>query len=220
MAAFFRSSFPPAILDCSYSPERYALDRKLFFTAIRASIFGGKLTTHQVLGVTAILDQWDRSGVTDGRQLAYVLATAYHESAHTMEPVRETLATSDDQAIARLESAWKSGKLPWVKTPYWRKDASGKSWFGRGLVQLTFKSNYEKFGVADDPNKALDLATAAHILVTGSIEGTFSGAKLSDYINKSKADYVRARRIINGSDRAALVARYALQFEAAIKGAA
>ena len=137
-----------------------------------------------------------------------------------VEPVRETLATSDDQAIARLESAWKSGKLPWVKTPYWRKDASGKSWFGRGLVQLTFKSNYEKFGVADDPNKALDLATAAHILVTGSIEGTFSGAKLSDYINKSKADYVRARRIINGSDRAALVARYALQFEAAIKGAA
>jgi hypothetical protein len=47
------------------------LDRKKFFNAVRGSIFGGKLTTPQVIGTTAVLDEWERSGVTDARQLAY-----------------------------------------------------------------------------------------------------------------------------------------------------
>jgi len=47
------------------------MDRKRFFSAIRATVFGGRLTTAQVVGTTAVLDEWERSGVTDQRQLAY-----------------------------------------------------------------------------------------------------------------------------------------------------
>ena len=50
-------------------------------------------------------------------RLAYCLATCYHETGYRMQPVRETHATSDQQAINRLEHAWKSGRLSWVKKP-------------------------------------------------------------------------------------------------------
>jgi predicted chitinase len=67
--------------------------------------------------------------------------------SQTMQAVRETLATTDDGATNALEKAWEAGKLSWVKTPYWRKDAEGKSRFGRGLVQITRKANYQKLGL-------------------------------------------------------------------------
>ncbi len=57
-----------------------------------------------------------------------------------MQAVRETLATTDAGAIRALESSWMRGKLPWVNTTYWRKHPDGKSWFGRGLVQITHKA--------------------------------------------------------------------------------
>ena len=83
----------------------------------------------------AILDAWEaRPGGRDPRRLAYMLATAFHETAATMQPVRETLAESDASAAARLEHAWRAGRLGAVATPYWRADAEGKYWFGRGLV--------------------------------------------------------------------------------------
>ena len=74
-------------------------------------------------------------------QAAYCLATARHESAHTMKPVRETLAKTDAKAKEILTKAWKAGKLPWVKKDYW-----SDGWFGRGYVQLTHKANYERAG--------------------------------------------------------------------------
>jgi hypothetical protein len=43
--------------------------------------------------------------------------------------------------------------------------------------------------------------------------GAFTGKKLSDYISASKCDYTNARRIINGVDRADLIAGYAAKFE-------
>lgn len=151
-------------------------------------------------------------------QTAYVLATAYHETAHTMKPVRETLAASDKQAISRLEAAWKKGQLKWVKTPYWRE-----GWFGRGYVQLTHKANYElaarKLGIDFVSNPSLVMApeNAAKILVKGSLEGWFTGKKLADYITLHKSDFRGARRIINGTDKAALIAGYAEKYDALLK---
>ncbi len=115
------------------------MDRIAFFAALRRrerGVSGTSLKQGQVDGITAILDEAERRG-TRTNDLAYAMATVYHETSRTMQPVMETLADNVDTAIARLEKAWKAGKLKWVKTPYWRKDDNGKSWLGRGLVQLT-----------------------------------------------------------------------------------
>ena len=189
-----------------------------FFDAIRPA-FGGKLDAGQVQGLEILLTATD--GLPASHR-AYLLATAKHETAHTMQPVRETLAKSDDGAVKALEKAWKAGKLPWVKTPYWRKDREGKSWFGRGYVQLTHKANYQKAGtrmgidLVADPSAALSPMIAARILVQGCTEGWFTGKKLADYL---PGDYAGARRVVNGTDKADLIAGYAREFEAAIERA-
>jgi predicted chitinase len=203
------------------------MNRAAFYASVRArtsAVFGTSITASQVQGVEAVLDEAEKRG-TPLRQLAYILATAYHESAHTMQAVRETLAKTDDGAIRALEAAWKAGKLSWVKTPYWRKDADGKSWFGRGLVQITHKANYQKLGMligvdlVKDPSKALELSTAVQILFTGMELGSFTGKALADYVSDGRADYVGARRIVNGTDKAALIAGYAEAFEKALVAA-
>lgn len=200
------------------------MNRTAFFAGVRSrasGVFGTSLSQGQVDGIEAILDEAERRR-TPLRHLAYILATAYHESAHTMQAVRETLAKTDDGAIAALEKAWRASKLPWVKTPYWRKDADGKAWFGRGLVQLTHKANYQKMALilgvdlVGDPSKALELSTAVRILFEGMVLGSFTGRALADYIDDGKADYVGARRIVNGTDKAELIAGYASAFETAL----
>lgn len=187
-----------------------------FFAAMRP-VFGGSLTQDQVNGLLVILEAWKKVGSGKLRDLAYILATARHETANTMQPVRETLASTDAKAKERLTKTWKAGKLGQVKTDYW---SSG--FFGRGYVQLTHKANYEKAGkqlgidLVSDPAKAMIPEIAALILIRGMQEGWFTGKKLADYPN----DFVESRRIVNGTDRAALIAGYAYAFLAALETAA
>jgi predicted chitinase len=92
---------------------------------------------------------------------------------------------------------------------------------GRGYVQITGRANYARLGKmigrGDDLVRTPDLATnheiAYRIMSVGMRAGAFTGKKLSDYISASKCDYTNARRIINGVDRADLIAGYAAKFE-------
>lgn len=187
------------------------MNRAVFFDAIRP-LFGG-LSTDQVRGLEILLASVDGLPV---RHQAYVLATAFHETAATMQPVRETLAKTDAEAARRLERAWKAGKMPWVKTPYWRAD-NGKYWIGRGYVQLTHKVNYERAGkrmgvdLVADPSAAMSPMLAARIIVQGMSEGWFTGVKMSDC-----ATYRDMRKVVNGMDRADMIAGYAAKFETAL----
>lgn len=128
-------------------------------------------------------------------QLAYVLATAYHETAHTMKPVKEY-----------------GGETYLKKKKYY-------PYVGRGYVQITWDYNYKKasnkLGVDFIKNPALLLEPkyAVPILIDGMIEGWFTGKKLDDYITLSKSDYVNARRIINGVDKKELIAGYAKTYD-------
>lgn len=176
------------------------MNRKAFFDAIRRDPFGGTMKQSQVDGVTFILDAWDADPkLIDPRWLAYALATAYHETAQTMEPVREAFWMPD---------AWRQKHLRYY--PF----------YGRGYVQLTWRENYEKYGIADNPDAALEPARAAAIMFDGMTKGTFTGQKLADYFPPDgPADWHNARRIINGTDRAATIALYAKAFHGAILAA-
>ena len=187
------------------------MNLKTFYDNVRP-IFGGHLTEDQVEGIDTILDAFDRHGNNNPRHLAYILATAKHETAHTMQPVRETLAKTDAKAKEILTKSFNAGKLTWVKKDYW---SSG--FFGRGFVQITHKDNYEKAGrklgvnLVANPSKALDPDIAGAILVRGMLEGWFTGKSLSDF-----SDFTNMRRIVNGTDRAQIIAQYATLFYDAI----
>lgn len=171
-----------------------------FFDAVRHSLFGGTLSQSQVDGFNVIDAEWDKEGSGDHGQYVYVLATVFHECAKTMQPITEYGS-----------EAYLKGK------PYW-------PYIGRGFCQLTWRSNYakadEKLGLGNElvanPDKALEPDIAARVLVVGMEQGWFSGKKLSDYINDTSCDFVGARHIINGTDRAVLIAGYALKFHSAL----
>jgi predicted chitinase len=199
------------------------IDRTIFFAGLRHAVFGGRLSEGQVAGMEAVLTRFCARGWSDPRWLAYMLATAHHETAGTMQAVRETLAATDGEAVERLERAFRAGKLPTVKTPYWRPDDKGLSYYGRGLVQITHRENYAKMSrvtghdLVAEPDLALRLDVAATILVVGMSEGLFSGAKLADFFSGMTADWTGARRIVNGRDRAKAIAAKAQIFDAAIR---
>lgn len=199
------------------------INRRFFFDTIRRDLFNGRLRAGQIGGLSAILDRFcEVMPEGDDRWLAYMLATAFHETAGTMQPVRETLAPSDEKAIATLERAFAAGRLKSVKTPYWRPDEDGRSWLGRGLVQLTHRRNYEAMSVATGidllarPERAMEMEVSVTILFRGMIDGLFTGRRLIEFFVGDHEDWAGARRIINGTDRAMLVAGHAKAFYAAL----
>ncbi len=204
-----------------------AFDRKAFFDGIRQGPFPGKLTADQVKGTTAILDEWDRRGLTDLRWLADMLGTVKWETDHTMQPIREAggpayLKKMYDPLGSRPALAKRNGNT---------SPGDGVKYCGRGFVQLTWKNNYATMtyllhedGIDVDlvanPDLAMRPDVAAFILFEGMIRGSFTGRKLYDYFNDSKTDWINARKIINGTDRAAEIAAISKQFYADLQGAA
>tara|TARA_R110000803_G_scaffold29195_3_gene66853 strand:- start:724 stop:1458 length:735 start_codon:yes stop_codon:yes gene_type:complete len=137
-------------------------------------------------------------------QAAYVLATAWWETAHTIEPVKEAY--------------WVNNAEDWRK-----KNLRYYPWYGRGYVQLTWQRNYAHAGeelnldLTTNPDAVMRPEVSAKILVTGSLEGWFTGRKLGDYITLQKSDFKGARRVINGTDKAAKIAVVAKAYDAALK---
>ncbi|MBE2275782.1 MAG: hypothetical protein IAE87_05735 [Rhodobacteraceae bacterium] len=168
-----------------------------FLAAIRP-LFGGRIAEAQIDGLTRLLAATAGLPVS---QSAYILATAFHETAGTMQPIRE----------------YGRGR----GRRYGAVDATGKAPYGRGYVQLTWRENYVRADrelglggrLAADYDLALEPDLAARILVDGMREGWFTGRRLADYL---PGDYEGARRVVNGTDRAAEIATLARRFEAAL----
>ena len=126
-----------------------------FFDSVRASIFNGSLSHKQVQGCEILLAAMQSRGWTDRRWFAYVLATTYHETAATMQPI--------------AEYGKGKGKLYGKPDPI-----TGQAYYGRGYVQLTWKENYARMGdrlglpLVTDPDVALEVMPAARILSTSA----------------------------------------------------
>lgn len=184
------------------------LNKEAFFSELRLRLFDGKLTQEQVEGIEAIVNGWEGS---DSRHLAYMLATTYHETAKTMRPITEY--GDNDYFNRRYGPRTKVGK-----TLGNTQDGDGEKYRGRGFVQITGRANYKKFGdvievdLISHPEFALELDIALKILFIGMERGLFTGKKLGDYFNAKTDDWLNARRIINGTDRALLISGYGQKF--------
>ena len=189
-------------------------NEQAFFDELRSSgIFGKGLKADQVKGLQTVCNaakaaNWPLAFT------AYALATACHETAYTMQPVREGLRASD---------TWRRKNLRYY--PY----------YGRGYVQLTWEDNYKKADRELDLNGqltgnhdlALDPDIAAKIMVRGMQEGWFAGDKsgkrhtLARHLPAngaaSVAQMTAARRIINGTDKNTKIAAEAMKFQKALQ---
>lgn len=197
------------------------LNRGTLFAYLRTAPFGGRLTENQVKGTEAILTAYENIGGTSLPILAYILATAFHETGGRMMPVREGFGKSDAES-RRKTAKYKYGK-PDPKT--------GHVYYGRGHVQLTWAENYKTMGrildlpLYEKPDLALELDISAQILVEGmmrgqSNRGDFTGQPVEQYFNGAINDPVGARRVVNGTDKAKLIADHYKAILGALEAAA
>lgn len=196
------------------------MNTKAFYDNVRETLFKGSLTQGVVDTLNTILTACEKNGISDKRQIAYVLATAKHESYHELWnpewlPVREGWGTTDKSAIAAVTSLFNQKR---ISVNYALPFKNGLSYFGRGYAQITHYANYlivgKRIGIdlANHPEYALRRDVAADIITVSMREGLFTGRKLSDYINSKLLDYKNARRIINGTDAADRISALAITF--------
>ena len=178
-------------------------DKGACYATVRAKL--GPLKQSQVDGIEAVLTAADGLPLSHA---AYMLATAWHETAKTMQPVREAY---------------------WLSEEWRREHLRYYPWYGRGYAQITWEGNYLKadkaLGLSGEmmrtPDMAMQPDIAAKSMRVGMVEGWFTGVKLSTWLPMAgvatREQYMHARTIINGSDKADLIEDYAQAFEKALR---
>ncbi|WP_284172583.1 peptidoglycan-binding protein [Xanthomonas citri] len=124
------------------------------------------------------------NGVTDPKQISYMLATAQHETRNFQAP-------EEDFGRSQARKLGYSG---------------GEEFYGRGYVHLTHDYNYAKFDkllglngeMVRNPDMAKQPEIAAKVLVVGMRDGLFTGKPLDRYIDHDSHDVYNARRVVNG----------------------
>jgi len=193
-----------------------------FFDAVRKGLLGPTLSTDEVTGCAAILQAMAGAPIAHA---AYALATAYKETAHTMQPISEF--GGDAYFFRRYDPKGSRPDLAGVLGN--TKPGDGARYKGRGYVQLTGRKNYAlasaKLGVdlVGHPELALGDDVAAKIMRRGMDEGWFTGRKFATYlpatVPATRKQFTDARRIINGTDCDDEIAGYALELQKALAGA-
>ena len=198
------------------------MDRGVFFDGVRKGLLGPTLTQDEVEGCGAILDAMAGAPLA---HCAYAFATAYKETAHTMQPVHEM--GGPNYFFRRYDP---QGRNPAIAKQIGNtQPGDGVKYAGRGYVQLTGRANYARaeretgFPLVADPNLAMRPDIAAVIMRRGMGEGWFTTRSLSTYLPANVpgdlGSFTRARRIINGQDCADEIARYALAFQGNLQAA-
>lgn len=187
------------------------MNRQPFYDAVAQSLFKGSLPSWQREPLDGLLNEALRR---DRRveDCAYVMATAYHETAR----FKYTHEIGEGQGHDYGE-------------PIWLIRDVRVAFFGRGATQITWLRNYAKMSIfltlehgreidlVNNPDLAVEPEMSSMIIWEGMIRGMFTGKNLIDYINDDGVDYVGARRIVNGTDKAEQIKDYAIQFEDALR---
>jgi putative chitinase len=190
----------------------------------------GSLTQPQVDGIEFLLTSiendaplWSGSQSITIDQAAYMLATVKHETADAFQPIDEI--GGNIYFNRRYGPQTKIGQRLGNT-----QSGDGALFHGRGYVQLTGRSNYARattdlaaqyptiaVDLVANPKQAKDAAVAYAVMSFGMQTGRFTGHQISEFFNASRQDPVNARRIINGLDRAQLVAGYWSGIAAALR---
>lgn len=186
------------------------MNRPAFYDSLRPHI---GVTQSFVFGCEKLLDYIEAHPMNTNIAAAN-FATAYWESGKTMAPVKEAY---------------------WLSESWRRQNLRYYPWYGRGLVQTTWKENYEKVGVllglgktyfTDSPDRLLKWRHAVPALFKATEVGLYTGKAWSDYIDdidesdaEDLREFVASRRVVNGTDRAEEIGQLALHFEHALRAA-
>jgi hypothetical protein len=195
-------------------------DKDAFTKAYALSFPGEKTTGLAAQGLIGLLDVIEQDfNVQDVRWAAYMLATTKHECANTWTPITErgNLSYFDKYNAGTPLGARLGNTQP----------GDGFRFRGRGYVQLTGRANYLSLGrrlnmatqLVDDPELVLRPDIAYKIMSFGMRNGSFTGRKLQQFIYDTVSDYLNARKIINGLDRAQTIQGYAAGLERALNSA-
>jgi len=174
---------------------------------------GFALTKEQHDNIDIILSAINKNGVKRKRQIAYIFATVFHESARKeilngKKVYRRILCIEE---IGRGKGKRYGKKIKYNGTSY---TLPNQLYYGRGFVQLTWYELYQTFSkvlkidLLNNPELALDPIISADIAVIGMMKGLFTGVGLERYINDTKTDIINARRIINLLDCAEIIKGY------------
>ncbi len=193
----------------------------VFYDSIRPLFRRGRLTTAQVAGMESIFAE--TAGMLPSH-VAYVLATAFHETGQRMQPVREGFAKTNAGAIRAVTGLYNKGI---IRTNYALPDPlTGESYYGRGLVQLTWKSNYERMGkllgldLVGTPDLVLETEVSTKCLVIGMERCMFRKGRGLRMLPTAPTteEFIAARDMINGdvARNGRKIAVYAIAFMDAI----
>lgn len=206
------------------------MDNAKFFAGLRvrgSGVFGTSLSQAQVDGINGILEAFAEVGDGKADTLAYALATAYHETAHRMVPVREGLATTDAGARRAVNAlAAKRGPNSAVAKYAKPQPPYGHVYYGRGHVQLTWLDNYRRSSadagtdLVKNPDAMLDPKISARVLIKGLLDGRWNGQGKGLRFYLDKGDIIGARRTVNVQDKASQIAGYHRAFHKALTDAA
>jgi len=217
---------PAVVVEAASVTDTSELDMKKFFATIRSHMRGGKLNATQVKGMEAII----ASGAEYcNAWIAYVLATADHETGQRFYAVREGFGKSNAASVRAVTALYNKGR---ISTNYALPTGPyGLNYYGRGLVQLTWLENYEKtskqvgIDLVKYPDRMLDLDISVKAIWAGMLEGTYRKhslqTKLPSTVRPTDAQWRSARNIINGDTRrnGTMIANTAKAYYAALESA-
>ena len=182
----------------------------------------GRFTQVQVDGFNTLIEAINKRGgeALNPLYAAYILATTYHETAARMEAINEY-----GKGATRRYGKWYKNSKGVVyghanhRGAIYLKSEYPHLFWGRGYPQITWLDNYKKMGdllgldLANNPDLALVPENSAAIMIEGMLLGSFTGLSLAKCMRYgSYGEFVYSRRIINGTDRDSLIAKYAVQF--------
>lgn len=169
------------------------------------------ISQKQVDGFEAVFNEYERLNIPI-EFLFYILATIWHEVGGTMQPIEEI---GKGKGLKYGKRVWYDGRI-YTDIPH--------IFYGRGHTQNTWRDIYLKLTQAN--TKGWDFVNHPELLLTmecsvwatfyAMITGLYTGRKLSHYFTNSISDAVGARKIINGTDKAQLIASYYDKFKKAI----